>query len=96
MNKSSKTVTLKLSEVETNILIEALLFSTSINVGADWDEENIDKMVTLSKKLKELLCGNTKLNNIVFYREENYKDKWTQTVFDFFKEKLNIIELQDA
>jgi len=32
----------------------------------------------------------------VFYKEQNYEDKWTQSVFDFFKDNLNIVELQEA
>jgi hypothetical protein len=96
MNKSSKDLTLSLSKKEINMLIEALLFSTSVNVGADWDEENIDNMIFLSKKLKTQLNDNSKLEHIVFYKEENYEDKWTQSVFDFFKNNLNVIELQQA
>lgn len=94
--KNSSTVTLELKQDEANTLLEALLFASSVNVGADWSEKNINKMVTLSKKLKRQLNGSTKLNNIVFYQEENYEDDWTQTVFKFFKNDLNIIPLQEA
>ena len=92
----SSTVTLELKQEEANILLEALLFATSVNVGADWTEKNINKMVFLSKKLKRQLNGSTKLDNIVFYKEDNYEDKWTQSVFNFFRKDLNIIPLQQA
>ena len=92
----SSTVTLNLKQDEVNMLLEALLFASSVNVGADWTEKDITKMVSLSKKLKRQLNGSTNLENIVFYQEDNYEDKWTQTVFNDFKDELNIISLQSA
>jgi hypothetical protein len=53
-------------------------------------------MVSLSKKLKTQLNGSTNLKNIVFYQEENYEDSWTQSVFNFFKDNLNVVPLQQA
>ena len=94
--KNSSTITLELKPDEANALLEALLFASSVNVGADWSERDITKMVNLSKKLKKELNGDTKLDKIVFYQEENYEDKWTQTVFNFFKNDLNIVPLQYA
>ena len=94
--KNSSTITLELKREEANMVIEALLFASSVNVGADWKEKDINKMVSLSKKVKTELNGSTKLDNIVFYQEENYEDSWTQTVFNFFKKDLNIIPLQQA
>lgn len=94
--KTSSTVTLELKQDEANMLLEALLFASSVNVGADWTEKDINKMVSLSKKLKRQLNGSTNLENIVFYQEDNYEDKWTQSVFNFFKRDLNIIPLQQA
>ena len=94
--KNSSTITLELKQDEANTLLEALLFASSVNIGADWSEKDITKMVSLSKKLRNELNGNTKLNKIVFYQEENYEDKWTQSVFNFFKNDLNVISLQQA
>jgi hypothetical protein len=94
--KNSSTVTLELKQDEANMLLEALLFASSVNVGADWSEKDINKMIALSKKLKTELNGSTKLKNIVFYQEENYEDDWTQSVFNFFKNELNVIPLQQA
>ena len=94
--KNSSSVTLELKPDEANMLIEALLFASSVNVGADWEEKDINKMITLSKKVKNQLNGSTKLDNIVFYQEENYEDDWTQSVFNFFKNDLNIVPLQQA
>ena len=94
--KNSSTITLELKQDEANALLEALLFASSVNVGADWSEKDITKMVALSKKLRKELNGNTKLDKIVFYQEENYEDKWTQSVFKFFKDDLNVVPLQFA
>ncbi len=94
--KNSSTITLELKPDEANAILEALLFASSVNVGADWSEKDITKMVSLSKKLRKELNGETKLNKIVFYQEENYEDKWTQTVFESFKDDLNVVSLQQA
>jgi hypothetical protein len=94
--KNSCTVTLELKQEEANMLLEALLFASSVNVGADWSEKDINKMISLSKKLRNNLSENTRLDKIVFYQEENYEDKWTQSVFNFFKKDLNIVPLQQA
>jgi hypothetical protein len=94
--KNSSTVTLEIKQDEANMLLEALLFASSVNVGADWTEKDINKMVSLSKKLRNELNGSTKLNNIVFYQEENYEDSWTQSVFNFFKNDLTVVPLQQA
>jgi hypothetical protein len=94
--KTSSTITLELKQEEANMVIEALLFASSVNVGANWNEKDINKMVSLSKKVKTELNGLTKLNNIVFYQEENYEDDWTQSVFNFFKDDLNVVSLQQA
>jgi hypothetical protein len=94
--KNSSTLTLELKHEEANMIIEALLFASSVNVGADWKEKDINKMISLSKKVKTELNGSTKLNNIVFYQEENYEDDWTQSVFNFFKNDLNVVSLQQA
>jgi hypothetical protein len=94
--KNSSTITLELKQEEANMVIEALLFASSVNVGADWKEKDINKMVSLSKKVKTELNGSTKLDNIVFYQEENYEDDWTQSVFNFFKEDLTVVPLQQA
>jgi len=94
--KNSSTIILELKREEANMVIEALLFASSVNVGADWKEKDINKMVSLSKKVKTELNGSTKLDNIVFYQEENYEDDCTQSVFNFFKDDLNVIPLQQA
>jgi hypothetical protein len=94
--KNSSTITLELKHDEANAILEALLFASSVNVGADWDEKDINRMVSLSKKVKTELNGSTKLDNIVFYQEENYEDDWTQSVFNFFKDNLNVVPLQQA
>ena len=92
----SSTVTLSLKQEEANIILEALLFASSVNIGADWSEKDINKMVDFSKKIRKNLNNSTELKNIVFYSEENYGDEWTQSVFNFFKDDLNIVTLQQA
>jgi len=92
----SSTLSLDLKQEEANILLETLLFASSVNIGADWSEKEINKMVSLSKKIKKQLNGLTDLKHLTFYQEENYGDEWTQSVFNFFKDDINVIPLQQA
>jgi hypothetical protein len=39
--KTSSTVNLELKQEEANTLLEALLFASSVNVGANWCEKDI-------------------------------------------------------
>jgi hypothetical protein len=94
MNTNSK-ISLELKVEEANMLIEALLFSSSVNVGADWNESNITKMFNLSKKIKDKV-KEPNLKHIVFFKEDNYEDKWTEKLFEHYQNNLNVIDLQNA
>lgn len=60
-----------------NLIIEALLFSSTTDVCAEWSEEQRGKMLDIAKSLYK---DNTLLTNIVLYgkqslseNKENYK-----------------------
>ena len=61
---------LNLSEKEINHVIEALLFSSSVSVGADWKKEDCESMLNIAIQLKNVLSDQLKLNNINFYKEK--------------------------
>lgn len=92
---NNSSVTLSLTEQQVNLIIESLLFSSSVNIGAEWDETDLSSMLDTAKELKKI-SSNIELDKLVFYKEENYEDKWTKDLFKCFKKNLKTLDLQKA
>lgn len=45
-------IELTLSEEEVKIVLESLLFASSVDVCANWYKDDIDSMIDLSKKIR--------------------------------------------
>jgi len=93
--KNNSSVNLSLTEQQVNLIIESLLFSSSVNIGAEWDEADLTSMIDTAKELKKV-SSNIELDKLVFYKEENYEDKWTKDLLKFFKKNLKTLDLQKA
>jgi hypothetical protein len=52
-------------------------------------------MIDTAKALKKV-SSNIELNILVFYKEDNYEDKWTKDLLKFFKKNLKTLDLQKA
>ena len=92
-SKTTDTVTLTLDSEQINYIVEALLFSASVNIGAEWEETDFNKMIEIAKKLKST-CNNINLQKICFYKEDNYEDNWSEDVFKNFKKNLKTLKLE--
>lgn len=92
---SNSSITLSLTEQQVNLIIESLLFSSSVNIGAEWDENDLVSMIDTAKALKQT-NPKIELNKLVFYKEENYEDKWTKDLLKSFKKNLKTLDLQKA
>jgi hypothetical protein len=95
-NNENSSVTLTLEKKQINHLIEALLFSSSVNIGAEWNEQDYNEMVDLAKSLKQACNNNIELEKICFYKEENYEDNWSQDVLKTFKKNIKTLQLSKA
>ena len=95
-DKNSSSVNITLDSSQVNLLIEALLFSSSVNIGAEWNETDFSAMISLAKDLKKRCNNNIELNKICFYKEENYEDNWSSDLFKTFKKNIKVLELQNA
>jgi hypothetical protein len=87
-----------LTDRENNLIIESLLFSSSVNVGGYWQEEDITDIVEIAKKLRR---ENTKLKNIVFYESEEdrlkgYEDQWAGDIKKSFGDNISVLDLNQA
>ena len=92
---NNSSVNLSLTEQQVNLIIESLLFSSSVNIGAEWDEADLTSMLDTAKTLKDV-SSNIELDKLVFYKEENYEDKWTKDLLKYFKKNLKTLDLQKA
>ena len=92
---NNSSVTLSLTEQQVNLIIESLLFSSSVNIGAEWDETDLSSMIDTAKELKKI-SSKIELDKLVFYKEENYEDKWTKDLLKSFKKNLKTLDLQKA
>ncbi len=86
---------LKISEEELKLILESLLFSSSVDVCADWYKEDVDKIIALSKKLR-LEFPNVPTENVYVSHVEDfiYSEENTKHILDFFPE-LNIKNKED-
>lgn len=92
---NNSSVNLSLTEQQVNLIIESLLFSSSVNIGAEWDETDFTSMIDTAKALKKA-TSKVDLDKLVFYKEENYEDKWTKDLLKTFKKSLKTLDLQKA
>jgi hypothetical protein len=81
-------VTFTLTKEEINLLVEVLLFSSSVNIGADWRAEDYKKMLFVAQKLKEKNGKDLRLDNVWFYKEEKFEDEFTEEIIENFSDKL--------
>ena len=93
--KNNSSVNLSLTEQQVNLIIESLLFSSSVNIGAEWNETDLTSMIDTAKELKKA-SSKIELDKLIFYKEENYEDKWTKDLLKTFKKNLKTLDLQKA
>jgi hypothetical protein len=86
---STKTIKVELTEQELETMISALLFSCSVNVTSNTDEEFQTELFEVAKKLKNLKTD-IQLNNIQFLQEDNYEDAISSNLFDEFKTNIKV------
>lgn len=93
-NNKNSSINLSFDTKQVNRIIEALLFSSSINIGAEWAEEDYKVMIDLAKELKQACNNDVTLNRICFYKEKNYEDNWTEDILTNFKKYISTVNLE--
>ena len=80
---------IQLTEKSLSALISALLFSCSVNVTSNTNEEYQRELFELAKYFKKFK-PDIKLDDIQFLKEDNYEDSITPDVFEEFKNNFEI------
>jgi len=84
-----KNIKTDLSSEELELVISALLFSSSINVTLTTSEEYQKRLVNLAIKLKSLK-EDIQLNDIEFIKEDDYEDKFSEQILENFCDNLKV------
>jgi len=90
MSKTATDVPITLASQDINLIIEALLFSASVEIGADWEEPDYYAMVEIAKKLKEIMGNKIKLDNISLFKCLPYDEKQTELIEELFGGQLKV------
>jgi len=64
-----------LEKEELKYVLEALCFSVSVDIGAEWSNEDHNKMLLLIEKLSNEVDEKIKLNNIYLLKNAIFDDK---------------------
>jgi hypothetical protein len=91
---STQNITITLSERELGTLISGLLFSCSVNVVSNTNEEYQRELFDLAKTLRAIK-PDVVLDSIQFLQEENYEDSLSQDVLDEFSTNLEILTFEN-
>lgn len=87
--KKEQTISLSLTKDEIKLILESLLFSSSVDVCASWYQEDTENMLNLAEKIRHKV-SNVPLENIymTYFSEDNelFMDKHSQTIVKNFPE----------
>lgn len=80
---------IEMQEEELASVISSLLFSCSVSVVSNTNEEYQTELFNLAKSLKQIK-PDIKLDNIQFLKEDYYEDLISSEVFKEFKDNMEI------
>jgi hypothetical protein len=88
-------VNLALSEKDISLILEALLYAGSINVGSEWCEEACKDIVRLAVDIKNQTHINIPLKNLTFFEDEGFEDESTSLIkAEFNIDSFNVKTLE--
>lgn len=85
-----------LSKEDLSTILETLLFSSSVDVVANWYKENSTKMLDIAKKIRTNY-PDVLLENVYLYesKDVDYNDEHTEEIVKMFpeirKEKIELV-----
>lgn len=88
-------ITLTLTEKQLATIVSGLLFSCSVNVVSNTNEEYQLELFELAKTIKQAY-PNIKLEDIQFLKEEFYEDELSPLVYEEFGENLQMLTFEEV
>ncbi len=87
----SQQLTLTLTEKQLETILSSLLFSCSVNVVSNTNQEYQRQLFELALDLKEAV-PDIKFQDIQFLKEDNYEDPLSVEVFKEFGKNMTILK----
>lgn len=87
---SEQLITLTLTERQLATIVSGLLFSCSVNVVSNTNEEYQRELFELAKTIKSGY-PNIKLEDVQFLKEEHYEDELSSIVFSEFGNNMELL-----
>jgi hypothetical protein len=88
--KNKKYVLDNLDQNDLKLILESLLYSTSVDVCSDWNKEEILNILTIALKIRtsypEIITENVILHE---YPENVYHDEHSSTIPKYFPDIIN-------
>lgn len=88
-----KTQKISLTDEEIKIILECILFSSSVDISASWYKEDTDKMLQLAEKLR-MQYTSIPVENVFISQlnelNEKFMDEQTEKIVELFPEIQNI------
>lgn len=92
---STQQITLTLTEKQLETIISGLLFSCSVNVVSNTNQEYQQELFNLAKDLKQIK-PDIALTEIQFLKEDNYEDSLSVNVFEEFGSNMTILSFDQV
>lgn len=98
----SQEITLKLSNRQANLLLQAALFSCTSDITVDWSNDDLRELVEISKLL-ETEIEDIELDNVQAYTYRDgstdsrlvFEDEWTHDILKHFKNGIKIVDVSE-
>jgi hypothetical protein len=92
---STQQITLNLTEKQLETIISGLLFSCSVNVVSNTNQEYQRELYQLAKDLKQVI-PDIKLNDVQFIKEDNYEDSLSEELYTEFGTNMSILSFDQV
>ena len=77
---SNEIIELSLTKKQCNAILEALLFSSSVDICSDWKEKQSKLAINTVKDINKQLKNDINLENIYLFKNEQYHDTITEDI----------------
>lgn len=85
----------ELTPEELEVVVSALLFTSSVSVIGTIDEERQQQLINLAKKLKNN-DPSMKLKFVEFLKEEEYEDSCSHQIYEEFKNNIDVVSFSEV
>jgi len=94
-DEDNKYVTLSLTKKQASFVLESLLYAGSINVGADWDYDDINQIIETALQINSQIDSKSlELNNLTYFEEDGFTEPHTDVIKSVFG--INVFSKKDA